>query len=191
MIFITINELSYPERMYYDDLRNAANAIVSSTYLPRKKFHVINIPKDHARADDRFSYDYSSFDPEVDEAYSFIIPVQMKEDEYTVILLKTDDNGYIRFYINNKTKMFELDKHDHTSFLRNTDNLDRVIIRGFLYKYAAEMIHISHVTKDNIELQGMISLMSRFNKKYALKRVPSARREFVETIYENAARSFV
>ena len=192
MIYININELfdSYPERDMYERSRSSAYATIDYRNLSKVKYHEIRLRKDHARCDNPYDFEYDELDTDDNKYYIFIVPVQLEDAEYVTLLMKIGESKYVRFYID-KNRNFIMDKADHTLFLRSFDELDRRIIRGFIYKYAANIRWISRIKKDNIELDGTISVMSRFNKKDALKRIPAIRREFVETIYENAARSFI
>lgn len=192
MIYININELfdSYPERDMYERKKWSAYGIVDYRNLSKVKYHEVKLRKDFARSDNPYDFEYDELDTDDNKYYIFIIPVQLEDAEYVTLLVKIEESKYVRFYIDKKGN-FTMDKADHTLFLRSFDELDRRIIRSFIYKFAFKIRAASRIkTQSDTDWIGF-SAMRGFNKKDAPKRVPSARREFVETIYENAARSFV
>ena len=193
MILISFNELfdSYPEKDMLERRRIAANGIIARRFEPKVKYHIIQIPKDRARSDDPGEYDI----PEnlgLDESYTFIIPLQETDTQHVTVLLNVDDGEYVRFYIDRKTSMFEIDRNDHTKFLRYTDELDRRIIKGLLYTHWSDITYLSrNEHPDDIYVKLNISKMQYFTKKKALRRIPKIRRESAEALFERVSRSFI
>ena len=146
----------------YNDRRDRMNDSIN--------YYSLYIPKKHARGEiPKTDYTYEQAMKE--DSYQFILPIQIGRfftRKETTILYKANESTYIRFIIY-PDKGFDIDDNDHVSFIRNTDEKDRQIIKGFINSCLFDLKTICH--GEDLSLDN-ISNIQKYAANFTIKKAP-------------------
>ena len=146
-------------------------------YRDTLQAYSLYIPKKYARGEDTSDTVWTYENAKEVDNYEIILPHQVgsfytRRD--TIVLYKINKNNhpiYIKFVLYPDGGI-DVDRDDHTTFLRYTDEKDRRIIKGFIYKYASYFIDICH--DENIDERDLFYIRleaARWKYTKSIKRV--------------------
>ena len=123
-------------------------------YRDTLQAYSLYIPKKYARGEDTSDTVWTYENAKEVDNYEIILPHQVgsfytRRD--TIVLYKINKNNhpiYIKFVLYPDGGI-DVDKDDHTTFLRYTDEKDRQIVKGFIDRYSNLFITLCH--DDNVE----------------------------------------
>lgn len=149
---------------------------------------LIRIPKESARSGkpNNMSTDEIYTDKDSSKYYEFLLIMEQShsfanENTPVLILYRTPiTNTLISIYVYHNRRI-EIERKDHTIFLRETDEIDRRIIKGFIYKNCSWICRL--------DIWNIKSNAASFKIDNAPKRVVTSLRRFNETfdIFSNVS----